>query len=275
MNKFNLPIVLGVIAIFIVVVFWSSITVVINPGEAGVLFKPWSGGIDKTQVYTKQGYHFKAPWNKMIKYNVKQQNLKETIEALSSNGLKIVLELTVLYRVLPQEIGFLHEEKGVAYREEYISPSIRSSGRTAIGKFIPEELYSTKREEVVTLIKSETAKILERRHIVLEEVLIRNIQLPSGLAQSIEEKLKAEQAKQRANQEADRLIIQAKADSTAKMIEATTNAETNRLVNASLNDKLLRWKGIQATLKLAESPNSKTVIIRSSKDGLPLILGNK
>ena len=274
MNKFNLPIVLGAIAILIIVVFWSSITVVINPGEAGVLFKPWSGGIDKTQVYTKQGYHFKAPWNKMIKYNVKQQNLKETIEALSSNGLKIVLELTVLYRVLPQEIGFLHEEKGIAYREEYISPSIRSSGRTAIGKFIPEELYSTKREEVVTLIKSETAKILERRHIVLEEVLIRNIQLPAGLAQSIEEKLKAEQAKQRANQEADRLIIQAKADSTAKMIEATTNAETNRLVNASLNDKLLKWKGIQATIKLAESPNSKTIIIGGSKDGLPLILGN-
>lgn len=108
----------------------------------------------------------------------------------------------------------------------------------------------------------------------MEEVLIRNIQLPAGLAQSIEEKLKAEQAKQRANQEADRLIIQAKADSTAKMIEATTNAETNRLVNASLNDKLLKWKGIQATIKLAESPNSKTIIIGGGKDGLPLILGN-
>lgn len=161
------------------------------------------------------------------------------------------------------------------YETEYVIPAIRASGRTAIGKYIPEELYSTKKDAVINLIREETKKLLEKRHVVLEEVLIRDIKLPAGLSQSIEQKLQAEQATQRAREEAERLIIQAKADSTAKMIGATTAAAANRTINASLNDNLLKWKGIEATSKLSESPNSKVVIIGNSKNGLPIILGDK
>lgn len=275
MQKINILVIGAVVIIVTLFIVGNSLTFQIEPGEAGVMYKPLGNGIDRDNVHTDQGLHLKLPWNKVIKYNIKQQDLQETITALSSNGLTISLELTLWYRLIPNEIGYLHEEKGKLYESEYIIPAIRASGRTAIGKYIPEELYSTKKDAVIELITSETKKILEKRHIVLEEILIRDIKLPAGLSQSIEQKLQAEQATQRAREEAERLIIQAKADSTAKMIGATTAAAANRAINASLNDNLLKWKGIEATIKLSESPNSKVVVIGNSKNGLPLILGDK
>lgn len=275
MKNVQIPIIIISVAVIILILFGSSMVTTIQPGEAGVLFKPWSGGIDKSQVFTKQGYTFKAPWNTMIKYDTKIQDIKETITALSSNGLSITLDITLWYKVIPEEIGFLHEEKGINFENESVRPAIRSSGRTAIGKYLPSELYSTKKDEVINLMEAEIKDVLEKYHVKLDRVLIRDIKLPAGLSQSIEEKLKAEQAKQRAGQEAERLIIQARADSTATMIRASTNAEANRVVNASLNEKLLKWKGIEATLKLAESPNSKVVVVGGGKSGLPIILSDK
>jgi len=163
----------------------------------------------------------------------------------------------------------LHEEIGAKYHDQIIKPEIRSATREVIGKYLPEELYSTKREAIQDEIFTSTKKNVEVKNLILDAVLIREVQLPQTLKDAIELKLEQEQESlayefrlEKARQEAER-----------QKIEAEGKAMANNLINASLTDKILREKGIEATTKLAESQNSKIVVIGSGDDGLPIILG--
>jgi regulator of protease activity HflC (stomatin/prohibitin superfamily) len=256
----------GFLLIFIL---WSSIAITIDPGEKGVLFRRFGGGLVMDKSYD-QGFHLIAPWNKMYVYDVKIQEAVSTMSVLSKNGLTIKTELS--YRWRPQEgnIPKLHNEVGMSYHETIIIPEIRSATREVIGKYLPEELYSTKREAIQDEIFQRTAEAILDKEILLDAVLIREVELPQTLQMAIERKLEQEQAAleyefklERAEKEAERLKIEAQGKATAFDI-----------VNASLTDRILREKGIEATLKLAESPNAKVVVIGSGEDGLPLILGN-
>lgn len=257
---------LGIVA---VLAFSSRIFLTIDAGRRGVLFKPFGGGLDKENIYAP-GFHIKAPWNNMYQYDVREEQLDEGMTVLSSNGLNIKVDVTC--RVHPQydKIGELHEEFGINYVSSLVKPEIRSAVRKIIGRFDPEELYSTKRDEVQTLIEKDLEENLKRNYIVLRAVLIRDIELPVRVKDAIEEKIQAEQEAlkyeyilQRERQEAER-----------KIIEAEAKARANEILNASLSDKILRDKGIEATLQLAESQNSKVVVVGGSGDGLPLILNN-
>ncbi len=142
--------------------------------------------------------------------------------------------------------------------------------RKIIGRFEPEELYSSKRDEVQQLIQEDLLKELENNYVELRATLIRDIALPEKIQNAIERKLQQEQESeeykyrlQKETQEAER-----------KVIEARAKAKANEIISASLTDKILRDKGIEATLELAKSPNSKVVVIGSGKEGLPLILGD-
>ncbi len=146
---------------------------------------------------------------------------------------------------------------------------MRSSVRKIIGRFAPEELYSTKRDEVQQLIHDELEKVLTNNYIELRATLIRGIELPEKVRAAIESKIEAEQSAlkyvyvlQQERQEAER-----------KIIEARAKAESNQILNASLSANILKDKGIEATLKLANSANSKVIIVGGNGDGLPLILG--
>jgi regulator of protease activity HflC (stomatin/prohibitin superfamily) len=242
----------------------------IDAGEKGVIFKRFGGGLEKDNIYD-QGFHVIAPWNKMYVYDIRTNEGLEGMEVLSKNGLTIKVELSYRYMPIGEKIGYLHDEIGPSYLERIIKPEIRSATREVIGKYLPEELYSTKREAIQDEIYQRTMENVGKKYIILDAILIREVELPQTLQDAIERKLKAEQFAL----EFDFRLDKERKEAERKIIEAQAKAESNRILNASLSSNILRDKGIEATLELAQSSNSKVVIIGSGKDGLPLILGDK
>lgn len=251
----------------LVILLGVNCTVSIQAGEAGVLFRPFGGGLNREQTYD-EGVHVIAPWNKMYVYDIRQHQVAESLNVLSSNGLEISVDLSVWYRPEKKSLGMLHGEIGTDYESKIVIPSLRSASRSVVGRYTPEEIYSTKRESIQNEVYTETSKLLNRKFVQLDQVLIREIRLPPTIKTAIESKLKQEQEAleyefklQKATQEAQR-----------QRIEAEGKATANRIIAQSLSELILREKGIEATLKLSESPNSKIVIVGSARDGMPLIL---
>lgn len=264
-----LPIALVIGAIILVIIFWSRMTVTIQAGHGGVLFKTFGGGIDTETTYT-EGFHFMAPWNKMVDYEVRQQETAEDMNVLSSSGLEIKVDVSAWYQPSFSELGLLHKKIGTDYLRRIIIPAMRSSARKVIGRYTPEQIYSTKRDAIQDEIFTEIVEILSEKYVKVNRILIRSIILPSTIKTAIESKLKQEQE----SLEYEFKLTKAAKEAQRQRIDAEGKAAANRILNASLTDKILREKGIQATIRLAESPNSKVVIIGNSKDGMPLILGD-
>lgn len=259
-----------VILIIISLIFISKSTVTIGSGERGVLYRTFGGGVVTDKPPLDEGFHFVLPWNKVFVYEVRQQELFEHMKVLSSNGLDINLDASVWYKPRESELGLLHKNIGRDYLDRVIKPAIRSATRSVVGRYTPEQIYSSKRDIIQQEIDIETKKILDNKHIELISVLVRDVTLPKTIKEAIERKLKQEQE----SLEYEFRLQKAKKEAEKQRIEAQGKADANRILSASLNDKILKDKGIEATIKLSESPNSKTVII-GGKDGLPLILGNK
>jgi len=184
--------VLAIIGLIFVVLFGSSMFVTIEPGENGVLFKKFGGGLDKEMVYG-QGFHVIAPWNTMHVYDVRLKDTFEKMEVLSKNGLSIKIDLSFRYQPVADSIGFLHDGIGKNFLESIIKPEIRSVTREVIGNYLPEELYSTKREAIEDEIFELTRENIEAKYIRLDAILIRDVTLPLTLQTAIEQKLKQEQ----------------------------------------------------------------------------------
>ncbi len=258
-----------VVTLILIISLSSSIFLTIDAGERGIIFKRFSGGLDKDKTYVP-GFHMIAPWNDMYVYDVREKQLEESMTVLSNDGLDIKLDVTI--RINPQynHIADLHEKFGKDYVNSLVRPEVRSSVRKIIGRYKPEELYSSKRDEVQTLIQKDLEESLAKNYIELRTTLIRDVSLPDKVKAAIEDKIEAEQQAlkyqytlQKERKEAER-----------KVIEAQAKADANRILNASLTDKILKDKGIEATLKLANSPNTKVIVVGGGGDGLPLILGN-
>ena len=262
-----LPLVfIGIIAI----IFISKSTVTIDAGEAGVLWKRFAGGVVTDKPALGEGFHLVAPWNNVIVYEVRQQELTEKMKVLSSNGLDIQLEATAWYQPKWDDLGNLHQTKGVNYLDRVLKPALRSATRSVVGRYTPEQIYSSKRDVIQEEIYDETKKIVENQYIQLNDILVRDVTLPAAIKDAIERKLDQEQQ----SLEYEFRLITAQKEAEKQIIEARGKADANRILSASLTDKILQDKGIEATLRLAESPNSKVVIIGSGKDGMPIILGN-
>lgn len=256
------------IALIGILIFSNATFLTIDAGERGVLFKRFGGGLDKEHIYAP-GFHVIAPWNNMYLYSVREQQLEETMDVLSANGLNISVDVTVRVNPAYDKIGDLHEKFGTDYLTSLVRPEIRSSVRKIIGRFSPEELYSTRREEVQQLIQEDLEGILKRNYVELRATLIREIRLPDKVKMAIEEKIEAEQKALKY----EYILDQERKEAERKIIEAEAKAKSNQILSASLTDKILQDKGIEATLQLANSPNSKVIIVGSQGDGLPLILG--
>ncbi len=261
---------IGIAALVLLYIIVSSMIVTIEPGHKGVLFRPLSTGIVKDKVYD-QGFHLIMPWNTMYVYDVRIQEGFERMHVLSKNGLNISIDLSYRYQPITDKLGYLHDEIGMNYLEKIIIPEVRSATREVIGKYLPEELYSTKREVIQDEIFERTRDAIRDKYLHLDAILIRNVVLPESLQEAIQRKLKEEQAAL----EYDYRLERERKEAQRRIIEAKAKAEANRILNASLTDKILQDKGIEATLKLASSRNAKVVIIGSGKDGLPVILGNQ
>jgi prohibitin 1 len=258
---------IGIIAI----IFLSKSTVTIDAGEAGVLWKRFDGGVVTDKPALGEGFHIVAPWNNVIVYEVRQQELFEKMKVLSSNGLDILLETTAWYMPKAADLGKLHQEKGENYLDRIIKPALRSAARSVVGRYTPEQLYASKRDIIQSEIFDETKKILDNQYIQLNDVLVRDVTLPPTIKDAIERKLKQEQE----SLEYEFKLVTASKEAEKVRIEAKGKADANRILSASLTDKILQDKGIEATLQLANSPNSKVIIIGSGKSGMPIILGNQ
>ncbi len=269
--EFNIGkyIVFAFIFFFLFTILSNTVFLTIEPGMEGVLFKRFSGGIDKEKVYN-QGFHVIMPWNKVFQYEIRTKEGEESMSVLSKNGLTIQVDLSYRYMPKSGRIGYLHEEIGPNYLGRIIIPEIRSATREVIGKYLPEELYSTKREAIQDEIFQLTLESCDNKNIVVDAILIKEVALPDNLKTSIEQKLQEEQLAFQFEFKLDR----ERKEAERKIIEAEAKAASNRILNASLTDKILRDKGIEATMELAASPNSKVVIIGGTGDGLPLILNN-
>ncbi len=265
-----LPIALLVGAIIILIIFWSKMTVTIGAGKAGVMFNTFGKGIDVTEAPLEEGFHFIAPWNKVYIYSVRQKEKAEKMKMLSSNGLEIYVDVSAWFKPVESKLPYLHKIIGKDYENQIVVPAVRAAARSVIGRYTPEEIYSSKRDVIQDEMYTETKKILDTKYILLDRMLIRSIVLPQKLKDAIESKLKQEQLAleyefklERASKEAQRQRIAAEGEAAA-----------NKIINSSLTDNLLKMRGIEATIELAKSKNSKTIIIGSGKDGLPLILNN-
>ena len=244
--------------------------VTVGSGEAGVLYKIFGGGVVTDEPPMGEGFHFIFPWNKVFIYEVRQQEVFEKMNVLSSNGLDIKLEASAWFQPKYEDLGKLHQEKSEAYKQRILLPAIRSAARSVVGRYTPEQLYSTKRDAIQQEIYVETKKIVDDQYIQLNEVLVRDVTLPVPIKEAIERKLRQEQE----SLEYEFRLVTAAKEAEKQVIEAQGKADANRILAASLTPNILRDKGIEATLILAQSPNAKIVVVGSGKDGLPLILGN-
>lgn len=271
-NTKYLPfIMMGAALLFAVIFLSSSIFLTIDAGERGVLFERFGGGLDKDKIYTP-GFVMKAPWNEMHVYDVRERTIDEAMDVLDKSGLSVKVDMSVRFHPMYNKIGYLHEYFGNEYVSQLIIPEVRSTVRRVMGRFTAEEIYSTKRSEVEDAIIRETEEILESEdnNIMMKALLIRSINLPDEIRDAIESKLTQEQEAlayrfrlERETSEAER-----------KRIAAEGEAAANKIINSSLTDELLKMRGIEATTQLAQSSNSKVVVIGGGEGGLPLILGN-
>ncbi|GLB51376.1 membrane protein [Neptunitalea chrysea] len=258
-----------IVVIGLIIVFKSAIT--IGSGEAGVMYKPFGGGVVTDQAPLGEGIHIVGPWNKVFIYETRQQQLSEKMNVLSSNGLDIKLDATVWFKPEVYKLGLLHQQKGEEYVQRIIIPALRSATRSIIGRYTPEELYSSKRDTIQLEILNATKSILETQYVDLEKVLVRDITLPVTIKDAIERKLRQEQE----SLEYEFRLTKAQKEAERQKIEAEGKARANEILNASLTDRILKEKGIQATLELSKSTNAKVIVIGSGKDGLPIILGDQ
>lgn len=269
--KFNFKsayLVIGVVILLVLLLSGGRMFFILDAGERGVIFKPYTSGLDKENIYG-EGFHVIAPWNKMYVYGVREQQRDEPMDVLDKSGLSISMDITVRFNPIFNEIGFLYEQFGVNYINVLVIPEVRSTVRQVAGRYTAEEIYSTKRAEVEQAIIDETKEVLGENYIQMKALLIRSINLPEQIKKAIESKLQQEQE----SLAYEYRLTKETSEAERRRIEAEGIAAYNRIINASLTDNILKQRGIEATTSLAESPNSKVVVIGSGKDGLPLILG--
>ncbi|MAN59248.1 MAG: peptidase [Flavobacteriaceae bacterium] len=266
--KIGIPVIIGII-LLIILIAKSAIT--IDSGEAGVLYRTFGGGVVTDEPPLGEGFHIVAPWNKVFVYEVRRQEIFEKMKVLSSNGLDIQLDASAWYMPRYEDLGKLHQEIGENYLQRILLPTIRSAARSVVGRYTPEQLYSSKRDAIQREIFEETKKIVDDQYLVLDEILVRDVTLPPTIKDAIERKLRQEQE----SLEYEFRLEKASKEAQKQRIEAQGKADANTILSASLTDKILQDKGIEATMKLSESQNSKVIVIGSGDSGLPIILGDQ
>jgi regulator of protease activity HflC (stomatin/prohibitin superfamily) len=256
--------------LLIAILIPGCMTTTIRSGEAGVKYSV-IGGTDLDKTYG-EGLQIHAPWVEVIRYDARVQEQLEDITALSSNGLSIGMDVSVRWQPDVATMPELHTTYGTDYYRKLVQPELRSAAREVVGLFTPEELYSSKRQQLQTEMIERVRKGVETRFISIEAVLIRDVRLPQQIQTAIENKLEEEQEAQRY----EFTLQKEKLEAQRKKIEAEGEAEYQRIITESLSPTFLRFKGIEATRELAQSNNSKVVVVGGSESGgLPLILGGQ
>ncbi|HEV8610721.1 MAG TPA: prohibitin family protein [Thermoanaerobaculia bacterium] len=253
------------VAIVLILLLVGNPITVIPAGHVGV--KDLFGRVSSNVL--SPGVRIVLPFTRVIKMSIKTQEVKETAEVPSKEGLIMDLEGSLLYRLDPEKADDIYRTIGKNYQEIAVAPQIRSAIREITASYEAKVLYSAERERISRETLELFKKLAGDRGIIAEAVLLRKIGLPDVVANAIQEKLRREQ-----ESEQMKFVLQKELqEAERKRIEAQGIADFQRIVAAGISPALLEWKGIEATEKLAMSQNSKVVVIGSGKNGLPIILG--
>jgi regulator of protease activity HflC (stomatin/prohibitin superfamily) len=277
LSKFkSLFIIVGVI--FIALGVFNKGVKQIEAGTVGV--KKLFGDVQEGVLY--QGLNFVNPFLDIVIVDIKQQNLsmqsetsegrggESAISVLTSDGLQVNIDLSVIYRVDPLVAPKIIEKIGVDFEKKRIKPVIRSKIRNNATKFSAVQLYSEKREEFEKLLRDDISEDFDINGFVLEDLLVRKIDLPTRLMESIEQKLTADQEAQRMQFVLQKEIQEAE----RKRVEARGVADAQKILDSGLTRKVLQYEQIQVQKELVKSQNAK-VILLGNDNKTPIILNGE
>ena len=275
------------VATLVAVVLYPHVVVTVPSGQVGVLWKRFGGGtvLDPRRL-RDEGLHLIWPWDELFLYDLRLQSITETYSAISSDGVSLSATMNVRFRLSRDAIPVLHQAVGPNYVQLLGLPGFGSLTREVIAQYTAEQVYSTARQDIQEKIRSLvenrlSGKMMEREGdeqyrvsmkdtFILYDTLVYGIELPELVVNAINRKTEqyyiAEEYKFRVERE--------RRESERKKIEAEGIHAFQQIVSQGVSPSYLAWRGIEATLQLAQSTNAKVVIIGSAKDGLPVILGN-
>jgi regulator of protease activity HflC (stomatin/prohibitin superfamily) len=268
-----------IVTAILIVVLWPMTVIYIPAGHLGVHWSRFFGGTDTEHVY-QEGTRVILPWDTMTIYDARFQLIERTFDVMTSDNLSTKVNIAFRFRIDEKNVGILHKLVGPDYLDVLLVADVGSQARAVFAHYRPEEAFTEKRTEIENAILQAVDKnLLENfnpdnmksvKFLELEDILVRDVQFPAAVAQSIERK---SQEYNRA-QQYDFSIIAEQKEAQRKQIEAQGIRTFQDIVKDGLTDNYLRWRGIEATLSLAQSQNSKVVVIGSGPTGLPIILGN-
>jgi prohibitin 1 len=257
----------GAIALITGIITLSQCFTVVPAGNIGIV--DFFGTVQEQTL--KSGINIVNPLAKIVRMSIKTQEIKEVMDVPSKEGLTVQLEISALIHLDPERAAEVYKTVGEDYIGIILEPQFRSVSRGVTAGYEAKALYTSEREILAQVILKDLKTLVEPRGIVVETTPLRRVGLPAGLTASIEQKLQAEQQ----SQQMQFILTKEKQEADRKRIEAQGISDFQKIVTQGISDNLLQWKGIEATLKIAESNNSKVVIIGSGKDGLPVILDTK
>lgn len=254
----------GVLVLLVVgLIAASSATSCVRTGHVGVVSV--FGRV--TGRTLPEGIHIVNPVSSVTELSIKTQEIKERANVPSKEGLIMGLEASILYHLDPTQVASVYQQMGPTYADILLIPTFRSAIRAITAGNTAASLYSDGREGIAQQILEDVRRQVAPRGIIVENVLLRDLQLPDTLKHAIE-------AKQQAQQEAQRMeyvLQREKQEAERKRVEAAGIKDFQDIVSQGISDKLLQWKGIEATLELVKSQNSKIIVVGNSKNGLPLL----
>ncbi len=265
----------GALIIFFILLSFASV-VQVEPGMVGVkkLFGKVSNNI------LESGLNFINPLSKVVMFDIRTENYTmsgvhdegtvqtdDAIRVLSADGLEVIVDLTVLYKVIPADAPRILREIGTDYRNVLVRPICRTGIRDNAVYYDAVSLYSTKRDEFQDRIFSAIESNFRERGLMLEQLLVRNLTLPESVKAAIESKINAEQEAQKMT-----FVLQKeRQEAERKRVEAQGIADYQKILTSTLTDKLLQYEMIKA---ISSSPNSKLIIMTNEK-GLPIMVDTK
>lgn len=256
---------IGIIIALLVAI--SQMFTVIPAGHSGVI--DFFGSVsDKT---LGPGVNFVNPMATVVKFDTRKQEIKEVMNVPSKEGMSVELEISMIFQLKMDKVNQIYKTAGnyEEYLQKLVVPNFRSVVRGVTTKYEAKALYTAERDKLENEMRDKLSSVREIAEINVLSTPLRQITLPRGLTASIEEKLKSEQESQRMTF----VLERERQEAERKRIEAKGIADFQEIVSKGISEQLLKWKGIEATEKLANSQNSKIIVIGSGKEGLPIILG--
>jgi regulator of protease activity HflC (stomatin/prohibitin superfamily) len=299
---FSVLVLMGMLA---AVLLWPYMIINVASGQVGVLWKRFNGFdmyclcwvgrgtvLDPHEI-REEGLHLIWPWDKLYLYDLRLQSSMQTYNAISSDGVNVKAQISVRYQLLHDSVGVLHKFIGPGYMDSVLAPEIGSQARQVISEFSAQQVYQS-RDKIQKLIRDSAEKSLDdnldklmqtegleqpdpknynhylQKSIRILDTLVLGIELPPEIVAAINRQTEQYYMIQEFKFRVDREVEESK----RKQIEADGIASFQKTVSQGISDSYLRWRGIEATLALAQSQNAKIVVIGTGKDGLPIILGN-